>query len=58
MPAGGIRRQRSRLRAIFPRYEKDIDGPLAVLEIVLEAVLGACLHFAAWVGWLHGLASA
>lgn len=47
-----------RLRAIFPRYDKDIDGPLAVMEIGLEAIIGACPHFAAWVGWLDGLASA
>jgi hypothetical protein len=37
-------------------YEKPFHGPDALQDIGLEAIRGACPHFAAWLTWAEGLA--
>ena len=41
--------------ALYPEYEKPLHGPLATIDIGLDAILRECLHFRQWIEWLQGL---
>ncbi len=45
-----------RLEALFPGYEKPLHGPLVILEIGLEQIRKACVHFNNWLVNLEKLA--
>ena len=45
-----------RLLALFPKYEKVLDGNLIALENGMEVLLKKCPHFAEWIRKLEALA--
>ncbi len=44
-----------RILELFPKYDKPLYGPLAVLEIGLDVIRTECPHFNSWLTWLEGL---
>jgi len=44
-----------RILALYPEYEKPLHGPLATIDIGLDAILQECPHFRQWLEWLQGL---
>lgn len=46
-----------RIRDAAPTYGKLAHGPIVAERIGLEAMRGACPHFAGWLGWLESLAT-
>jgi hypothetical protein len=44
-----------RILALYPKYDKPLYGPLAVLEIGLNVIRRECPHFNSWLNWLEGL---
>ena len=44
-----------RIMALYPKYEKPLDGPIATLEVGLDAIRAECPHFNTWLGWLETL---
>jgi hypothetical protein len=39
-----------RLLGLWPRYDKTLDGPIAIAELGLEALRSRCPHLDAWLG--------
>jgi hypothetical protein len=44
-----------RIIRAYPRYQKTVHGPLAVLEIGLPALRAACPHFNQWLSTIEAL---
>jgi hypothetical protein len=44
-----------RILALYPEYEKPLHGPLATIDIGLDAILRECPHLRQWIEWLQGL---
>jgi hypothetical protein len=44
-----------RIIRLFPRYEKPLFGPLAVMEIGLTSIRNECPHFNRWLERLESL---
>jgi hypothetical protein len=44
-----------RILKIFPAYQKTLHGPLATLDLGLDALRSACPHFNEWVSRLEAL---
>jgi hypothetical protein len=44
-----------RIIKAYPRYQKTVHGPLAVLEIGLPALRAACPHFNQWLSSIEAL---
>jgi hypothetical protein len=44
-----------RIEKLYPNYDKPLYGPLAVLEIGLDALRAECPHFSSWLVWLENL---
>ena len=40
---------------LFPRYQKPLFGPLAVMEIGLSTIRKECPHFSRWLERLESL---
>ena len=43
-----------RILKLIPSYEKPIYGSLAAIQLGLDAIRQACLHFREWLNWLEG----
>jgi hypothetical protein len=46
----------ARLRRLYPKYKKRIDGPIIVGRIGLDAIRRECPHFNEWLTFLEGRA--
>jgi hypothetical protein len=44
-----------RLLAVYPTYQKTLDGPAVAESIGLAKMRAACPHFDAWLAWLESL---
>ncbi len=44
-----------RLLAVYPTYQKTLDGPAVAESIGLVKMRTACPHFGAWMAWLESL---
>lgn len=42
-----------RIKALYPKYDKELYGTLAVLEVGLDELRAECPHFRIWLEWLE-----